>query len=417
VQRVLHFDSRTIQSYGGNYSAFEAARAAALASQQAAYVKQQREIAHLRRFVERFRAKATKARQAQSRVKALARMEAIAPAHVDSTFSFRFEAPLAAPVPLVKLEEAELGYEERTVLVKVDISILPGSRIALLGRNGAGKSTLVRALAGEGDLKAGKRIEGRGLGIGYFAQHQLEQLRSDESPLQHLVRIDAAAREQELRDFLGRFGFSGEQALAAVGRFSGGERSRLGLALIVRSRPNLLLLDEPTNHLDLEMRHALTLALQEYEGAVVLVSHDRHLIRTSADELWLVADGRAAPFDGDLEDYQTWLQAKAPAAGAGAEARSSRKEERRERARRQDARAAQRRPIENEAGALELEIDALALETERIDRDLIAAAQGASDGDAIAGMQRRRAEIQVRMQDLESRWYALQEALSALDSG
>jgi ATP-binding cassette subfamily F protein 3 len=416
VRRVLHFDSRRIQSYSGNYSAFEAARAAALASQQAAYAKQQREIAHLRRFVERFRAKATKARQAQSRVKALARMEAIAPAHVDSAFSFRFEAPLAAPVPLIRLEEAELGYAQCTVLSEVEMSILPGSRIALLGRNGAGKSTLVRALSGAGVLKAGKRVEGRGLRIGYFAQHQLEQLRSEESPLQHMMRIDAAAREQELRDFLGRFGFGGEQALAEVGSFSGGERSRLGLALIVRTRPNLLLLDEPTNHLDLEMRHALTLALQEYEGAVVLVSHDRHLIRTSADELWLVADARAAPFDGDLEDYQAWLQARTPAGGSGSETRGSRKEERRERARRQDALAARRRPMENEAGELEREMEALALETQRIDGDLIAAAQEARDGSAIAGMQRRRAEIQVQIQDLESRWYALQEALSGLDS-
>ena len=416
VRRVLHFDGRTIQSYSGNYSAFEAARAAALAGQQAAYAKQQREIAHLRRFVERFRAKATKARQAQSRVKALARMELIAPAHVDSAFSFQFEVPLAAPVPLVRLEDAHLGYGQHEVLHRVDMSILPGSRIALLGRNGAGKSTLLKALAGEAMLQAGTRIEGRGLTIGYFAQHQLEQLRGDESPLEHVLRMEPGAREQDLRDFLGGFGFSGEQALARVASFSGGERSRLGLALIVHRRPNLLLLDEPTNHLDLEMRHALTLALQEFEGAVVLVSHDRHLIRTTADDLWLVADGRALPFEGDLEDYRTWLQAQAAAASATAEPRSSRKEERRSRARRQDEVAAKRRPMQSEAGKLECEIEALAAESGRIDRELIEAAQGRIDGNAISGMQRRRAQIEAQVRELESRWYALQEALSALDA-
>jgi ATP-binding cassette subfamily F protein 3 len=228
--------------------------------------------------------------------------------------------------------------------------------------------------------------------------------------------MEPSAREQDLRDFLGGFGFSGEQALARVASFSGGERSRLGLALIVRRRPNLLLLDEPTNHLDLEMRHALTLALQEFDGAVVLVSHDRHLIRTTADDLWLVADGRALPFEGDLEDYRIWLQAQAAAASATSEPRSSRKEERRSRARRQDEVAAKRRPMQTEAGNLEREIEALAAESARIDRELIEAARGRIDGNAISGMQRRRAPIEAQVWELESRWYALQEALSALDA-
>jgi ATP-binding cassette subfamily F protein 3 len=415
VQRVLHFDSRTIVSYGGNYTQFEAARAGALATQQAAYAKQQREIEHLRRFVDRFRAKATKARQAQSRLKALARMEAIAPAHVDSAFSFYFDAPAAAPSPLIVLEDARLGYGARTVLNEVTLSILPGSRIALLGRNGAGKSTLVKALAGVEMPLAGKRTEGRGLAIGYFAQHQLEQLRDDENPLQHLMRDDASAREQDLRDYLGRFGFGGDQALAPVGPFSGGERSRLALARIVRRRPNLLLLDEPTNHLDLEMRHALTLALQEYDGAVVLVSHYRHMVRTSADELWLVAGGKVSAFDGDLDDYRTWLQSDKPARAGSADARSGRKEERRSRAQRQNEAAARRRPIAAEIRALEDEMDVLGDETQAIDRKLIEAASGSVDAGAIAAMHKRRAEIVARVQVAEERWYELQDALNTLE--
>ena len=413
VQRVLHFDGRSIVSYSGNYTAFEVARAAALATQQAAYAQQQRAIEHLRRFVDRFRAKATKASQAQSRLKALARMETIAPAHVDSAFSFRFDTPAAAPSPLIVLQDAALGYGERTVLNEVEFSILPGSRIALLGRNGAGKSTLVKALAGVEMPLTGERTEGRGLAIGYFAQHQLEQLRDDESALQHLLRIDAGAREQDLRDYLGRFGFGGDQALTPVGPFSGGERSRLALALIVRRRPNLLLLDEPTNHLDLEMRHALTLALQEYDGAVVLVSHDRHMVRTSADELWLVAQGQVSPFDGDLDDYRAWLQSDKPPRAA--DARAGRKQARRERARRQDEVAARRRPLESEIQALENEMDALGGETETIDRRLIEAASGSTDAAVIAGLQKRRAEIVARVEAIEQRWYELHDALSALE--
>ncbi|MGH8663586.1 MAG: ATP-binding cassette domain-containing protein [Burkholderiales bacterium] len=415
VQRVLHFDGRTIVSYSGNYTDFEVARAGALATQQAAYAKQQREIEHLRRFVDRFRAKATKASQAQSRLKALARMEAIAPAHVDSAFSFRFDSPTAAPSPLIVLQDARLGYGERTVLHEVELSILPGSRLALLGRNGAGKSTLVKALAAAESPLAGKRTEGRGLAIGYFAQHQLEQLRDDESALQHLLRIDAGAREQDLRDYLGRFGFGGDQALAPVGPFSGGERSRLALALIVRRRPNLLLLDEPTNHLDLEMRHALTLALQEYEGAVVLVSHDRHMVRTTADELWLVAGGQVSAFDGDLDDYRAWLQSDKPVRPGSADARAGRKEARRERARRQDEAAARRRPLEIELRALENEMGALGDETDAIDGRLIEAASGSVDAGFIADLHKRRAEIATRVQIAEERWYELQDALSALE--
>jgi ATP-binding cassette subfamily F protein 3 len=416
IGRVLHFEAEMVVSYSGNYSMFENARAQALSGQQAAYVKQQREIAHLRGFVERFRAKATKARQAQSRMKALARMESIAPAHVDTPFTFTFASPQSAPSPLIGLDRACFGYSEHTVLAEVTISILPGSRIGLIGRNGAGKSTFIRALVGELPLVSGERREGRGLAIGYFAQHQLEQLRSDESPLQHLVRIDPSAREQELRDFLGRFGFVADQALAAVGPFSGGERSRLALALIVRARPNLLLLDEPTNHLDLEMRHALTLALQEYEGAVVLVSHDRHMLRTTADDLWLVAGGRVQPFDGDLDDYGFWLQASETKGERSTDSRITRKDERRERAQRQNEIAAKRRPFEARIRALEGELAALESERDAIDRKLGSnATYGSSLAEQIAALHKRRAEIELRLEVAEARWYEAQHAIEAID--
>ena len=418
IERVLHFEAETVVSYSGNYSMFENARAQALSRQQATYAKQQREITHLRGFVERFRAKATKARQAQSRIKALARMERIAPAHVDTPFTFAFASPQSAPSPLISLECACFGYGEHRVLTDVTVSILPGSRIGLVGRNGAGKSTFIKALTGALPLVSGELREGRGLAIGYFAQHQLEQLCSDQSPLQHLVRIDPRAREQELRDFLGRFGFVGDRALAAVGPFSGGERSRLALALIVRTRPNLLLLDEPTNHLDLEMRHALTLALQEYEGAVVLVSHDRHMLRTTADDLWLVAGGRVQSFDGDLDDYRSWLQISATKDEKRTDSRVTRRDERRERAQRQNEVAAKRRPFEARIRALENELAALESERDAIDDQLGSnATYGSSMAEQIATLHKRRAEVELRLGAAEERWYEAQHAIEEIDRG
>jgi ATP-binding cassette subfamily F protein 3 len=315
VERIVHIEQSTAKLYTGNYSAFEEQRAAQLSQQQSLYERQQREIRHMMSFVERFRAKASKARQAQSRLKALERMERIAPAHVDSPFEFAFLAPQKLPRPLLALEQQSAGYGERVVLQSLNMTIAPGARIALLGRNGAGKSTLMKLLAGELEARTGKRTEARDLRIGYFAQHQLEQLEITESPLQHLRRLggEAAARstEQELRSFLGGFGFSGDRVFEPVAPFSGGEKARLVLALVSFRRPNLLLLDEPTNHLDLEMRQALAVALQDYEGAVVLVAHDRHLLRAVADELILVDAGRASPFDGDLEDYARWFMTSA----------------------------------------------------------------------------------------------------------
>ncbi|HEU4603187.1 MAG TPA: ATP-binding cassette domain-containing protein [Steroidobacteraceae bacterium] len=339
VNRIVHIEAGTARIYSGNFSDFEEQRAAQLAQQQSMYERQQREIQHMMSFVERFRAKASKARQAQSRLKALERMQRIAPAHVDSPFEFQFLSPTKLPRPLLTIEKQSAGYGDRVVLSGINLTIVPGQRIALLGRNGAGKSTLMKLLAGELTALDGQRTEARDLRIGYFAQHQLEQLSPTESPLDHLKRLggEAAARatELELRSFLGGFGFSGDRVFEAIGPFSGGEKARLVLALVSYLRPNLLLLDEPTNHLDLEMRQALAVALQDYEGAVVLVSHDRHLLRAVADDLVLVDQGVAKPFDGDLDDYARWfmtrekaeVQAETEAPANSAEQRKQRKRE------------------------------------------------------------------------------------------
>jgi ATP-binding cassette, subfamily F, member 3 len=326
TDRIVNLEHGSIRAYRGNYSAFEIQRASELAEQASLRTRQQREIRHMESFVERFRAKASKARQAQSRLKALERMQRIAPAHVDSPFEFSFATPAKLPRPLIALEHQTVGYDGRVVVGDINLTVAPGDRLALLGRNGAGKSTVMKLLAGELTAQSGVRTEARDLRVGYFAQHQLEQLAVRESPLQQLRDVDEAWRggagprtdEQELRDFLAGFGFRGDRVFEPVGPFSGGEKARLVLALVAYRRPNLLLLDEPTNHLDLEMRQALAVALQDYEGAVVLVSHDRHLLSTVVDEFRLVADGRALPFDGDLEDYARWLATSHAAAASGA---------------------------------------------------------------------------------------------------
>jgi len=279
-----------------------------MAQQQSMYEKQQRQVAHLQSYIDRFRAQATKAKQAQSRIKALERMTLLAPAHVDSPFQFEFLPPRALPNPLLKLENVRAGYGETSILQQINFQLLPGSRIGLLGRNGAGKSTLIKLLSGSVPPQAGDLWYANGVSIGYFAQHQLETLRPQDSPLQHLVRLAPQATEQSLRDFVGGFGFHGDKALAPCGPFSGGEKARLVLALLVYQRPNLLLLDEPTNHLDLDMREAIVMALQGFEGAIVVVSHDRHLLASTTDEFYLVAHGKVAPFAGDLQDYYQWLQ-------------------------------------------------------------------------------------------------------------
>jgi ATP-binding cassette subfamily F protein 3 len=314
VQTIVHIDRRKLRRYTGNYSAFEEQRMQGLVLAQSQYEKQQREREHLQSFIDRFRAKATKARQAQSRMKMLARMEELAPVHAAAPFSFEFREPLRSPDPLLVLEDVAAGYGDKTVLSNVKLTLRAGERIGLLGVNGAGKSTLIKTVAGVLAPLGGSAVFNKGVEIGYFAQHQVEMLRDDQTPLWHLSRLAAKTREQELRDYLGSFNFPGEMATGPVEHFSGGEKARLALALIVWQRPNLLLLDEPTNHLDLETREALTVALAQFEGTLVLVSHDRHLLRASTEQLVVVREGRVQEFDGDLDDYRlALLNRKAPA--------------------------------------------------------------------------------------------------------
>jgi len=312
VNVILHIDQKKLRRYGGNYSDVEVQRAQSIILAAGQRAKQERERAHLQSFIDRFKAKATKARQAQSRMKMLAKMEDLAPLHVTAPFSFEFREPLRAPNPLLVLEDAEAGYEDKTagfktVLRGINFSLQSEQRYGLLGVNGAGKSTLIKTIPGELQPKKGTALFNKGLAIGYFAQHQVEMLRDDQSPAWHLQRIAPNVREQELRNFLGGFNFPGDMATGSIAHFSGGEKARLALALIVWARPNLLLLDEPTNHLDLETREALTVALAQFEGTLVLVSHDRHLLRATTDQFLIVADGQLKPFDGDLDDYKDWL--------------------------------------------------------------------------------------------------------------
>lgn len=307
VTHITHMHSQKLDLYKGNYSTFERSRAERLAQQQVQFEKQQQRIAEIEQFVRRFKAKASKAKQAQSRIKELERMERIAAAHVDSPFSFHFHSSDKVSNPLLSLRESDCGYAAKPVLKNVSLTLTPGSRIGLLGPNGAGKSTLIKTLMGDLAAINGERHTGEHLRIGYFAQHQLEALDPEASPLLHIMRLSPQATDQQVRNYLGSFGFNGDDALAPVKQFSGGEKARVALALIAWQRPNLLLLDEPTNHLDLEVRHALTVAMQEFEGAVILVSHDRHLLRNTVDQFLLVANGAVSEFSGDLDDYQRWL--------------------------------------------------------------------------------------------------------------
>lgn len=307
IDRVIHIEHQKLNEYTGNYTSFEIQRATKISQQNAAFQQQQRKVAHLQSFIDRFKAKATKAKQAQSRIKALEKMELIAPAYADSPFEFEFRPPLALPSPLLMMEKVSAGYGEKTVLESVKLNLVPGSRIGLLGRNGVGKSTLIKLLAGEIPTQRGNIQLAKGVQLGYFAQHQVDTLRFDESPLWHLQKIAPEKTEQELRNYLGGFDFKGDKVTQKVQSFSGGEKARLVLALIVWQRPNLLLLDEPTNHLDLDMRQALTDALTYYEGSLVVVSHDRHLLRSTVNEFYLVHDRKVEEFKGDLDDYQKWL--------------------------------------------------------------------------------------------------------------
>ena len=423
TNRIVNLEHGHARAYRGNYSAFEQQRASELAEQAALYARQQREIRHTQSFVERFRAKASKARQAQSRLKALERMQRIAPAHVDSMFEFSFAPPTKLPRPLLALERQSVGYAARTVVSGISLSIAPGDRVALLGRNGAGKSTVMKLLAGALSASVGTRTEARDLKIGYFAQHQLEQLNAKDTPCQHLRELSESmadqATEQQLRDFLGAFGFQGDRVFEPIAPFSGGEKARLVLALLAYQRPNLLLLDEPTNHLDLEMRQALAVALQDYEGAVMLVSHDRHLLRVVADQLLLVDQGRLSEFDGDLEDYARRLSTNSPApapltatAPAVAETPRESAEARKARKRAQAEFRSALAPLRARIAELERELNRLLAERGRIEQQL---ANPRSDADRarLVQLAQARASIAKRVSEVESTWLQASEQLEA----
>ncbi|MBD9586412.1 ATP-binding cassette domain-containing protein [Pseudomonas sp. PDM03] len=415
VDHVAHVDQRKITLYRGGYSAFERARAERLAQQQQAYEKQQAQRAHMESYIARFKAQATKARQAQSRIKALERMEELSAAHVDSPFDFVFRESTKISSPLIDLSDARLGYGDKAVLEKVKLQLTPGARIGLLGPNGAGKSTLIKNLAGELSPLAGRLTRGENTVVGYFAQHQLDSLDSKASPLLHLQRLAPTEREQTLRDFLGGFDFRGARIDEPVLNFSGGEKARLALALIAWERPNLLLLDEPTNHLDLEMRLALTMALQEFSGAVLVVSHDRHLLKSTTDNFYLVADGKVEEFDGDLEDYARWLvdyrQRNAPVNTTPVNPDKTDKK-----AQRQAAAALRQQlaPHKREADKLEAELGKLheklaKIDTSLGDSDIYEPARKNDLRDLLA----EQAKLKVREAELEEAWM---EALELLES-
>ena len=414
VTHVAHIEQGTLTMYTGNYSAFEIRRAEHLANQQSAYEKQQREIAHMQSFVDRFRAKATKARQAQSRIKALERMKMISAAHIDSPFHFKFRIPDKMPDLLLHLENVSTGYTEEPILTGINLNILAGNRIGLLGYNGAGKSTLIKLLAGEMSASKGERTEAKDINIGYFAQHQLEQLDSHASPLLHLQRIDPKATESQLRNFLGGFGFQNDMAMSPVAPFSGGEKARLVLAMVVYHKPNLLLLDEPTNHLDLEMRHALSMALQEFEGAMVIVSHDRHMLRSVTDTLLLVDGGKVEPFDGDLDDYKKWVkdhdkeEPSTDISNNPKNAGTSKKQQR------QNA-AAQRREqqsLQNKIKKLEKEIDKLNGENQKIHESLSdSSLYDANNKQELKELLAKQTETNKQLQHSEQLWLEANEEL------
>jgi ATP-binding cassette subfamily F protein 3 len=436
VNVIVHIDERKLKRYSGNYSAFERQRAAQMALSQAAFEKQSRQRDHLQSFVDRFKAKASKAKQAQSRMKMLAKMEELAPLRAAAEFSFEFREPLSAPNPLLVMEDVNAGYRsddaEKVIVSDITFSLQTGQRIGLLGVNGAGKSTLIKTIAGDLQPLSGDAHLGKGLAIGYFAQHQVEMLRHDESPLWHLGHIAPNVREQELRNFLGRFNFGGEMVTSKIAPFSGGEKARLALALIVWQRPNLLLLDEPTNHLDLETREALTIALAQFEGTVVLVSHDRHLLRATTDEFMIVADGKLQPFDGDLDDYRDWLfktklgktgaalpsnagkpQESAPAALQVS--REDKQERRRAEAEERQRKSAQKKPIEQRIKRLDEQMTKLSARKVAVDARLAdPAIYDDANKDELKSLIVDQAYLVKELGQLETEWLVQQEALEQL---
>ena len=422
VDRIVNIERQKLDNYSGNYSSFERQRAEKLAQQQATFEKQQERIAHVESYIRRFRASATKARQAQSRIKELERMEKISAAHVDSPFSFTFTCSDKMSVPLVHISGADIGYqtennEVKKILSKVELAIRAETRIGLLGPNGAGKSSLVKTLSGALPLLAGERTNGEHFKLGYFAQHQLEALDINASAALHIQRLSPTAREQEIRDFLGSFDFHGERAFEPITHFSGGEKARLALAIIAWEKPNVLLLDEPTNHLDLEMRHALTMALQDFEGAVIIVSHDRHLLRNTVNEFLLVADGRVSEFDGDLEDYYKWLLQERQTQAAAEEKYAPENENKVDKKAQRQQSAAQRqqlKPLTNKLKNLESQMEKY--QTKLADIETQLGDSSIYDDKNKANLQQLlldQAKVQQQLDEAEENWLLISEEIEA----
>ncbi|MBP6117266.1 MAG: ATP-binding cassette domain-containing protein [Neisseriaceae bacterium] len=413
---IAELAQQKLTAYTGNYDAFEQARALKLSQQQSAYEKQQGHIAHLQSFITRFKAKATKAKQAQSRVKALERLELIAPAHLDSQFNFEFISPDHLPNPLLKIDHADLGYGDQPIFKDLTFSLESGARYGLLGVNGSGKSTLIKTIAGTLAPLSGSVIKSEKLNVGYFAQHQLDTLRPDQSPIWHIQSLSPEAKEQDIRNFLGGFNFVGDMAMQAIEPFSGGEKARLALAMIVWQKPNLLLLDEPTNHLDLNLRHALTFALQSFSGALILVSHDRSLLEATTDSFLLVQDGKLTPFDGDLNAYRLWrleqFSSKAPAASGD---QVSRKDVKRKEAQLRQALSSQTKPYVSKIAKAEKDMDALGVQQAELEAFL-------ASEDAYAPEQKDRlqknlaelAQIKSRLTEIEADWLMWQETVEQI---
>ena len=416
--QTVELSDQKLTLYGGNYDFYQAERARRLAQQQAAYLKQQAQIKHLQSFIDRFKAKATKAVQAQSRMKALDKLERIAPAHFDSGFSFEFDSPAHLPNPLLQLDKADLGYGGEPVLHGIDLSLESGARYGLLGVNGSGKSTFIKTLAGELNVLSGRIVRSDKLNIGYFAQHQLDTLRPDQSPLWNIQKLSPDVREQEIRNFLGSFNFVGDAALQKTEPFSGGEKARLALAMIVWQKPNLLLLDEPTNHLDLDMRHALTLALQSFQGALIVVSHDRSLLEATTDSFLLIEQGRLKTFDGDLEDYRRYRLAQENAAAAPAASAQSRnrKDAKRVEAQIRQEKARLGKPLQQKINQAEKEMAALG-EIQTACEAFLAQEDAYSDANKTKLQQTlaQLAETKVKLEKQEENWLAWQEELEQIN--
>ncbi|PJG85498.1 ABC transporter ATP-binding protein [Conservatibacter flavescens] len=427
VNKILHIENQQLNEYTGDYSSFEIQRTTKLAQHNALYRQQQQKITHLQKYIDRFKAKASKAKQAQSRVKALERMELIAPAYVDTPFHFEFRAPLALPNPLLMMEQVSAGYHNQhnedhvEILQKIKLNLVPGSRIGLLGKNGAGKSTLIKLLAGELAPLSGHIQLAKGVQLGYFAQHQLDTLRADESALWHLQKLAPQHTEQQLRDYLGQFAFHGDKVHQTVHHFSGGEKARLVLALIIWQRPNLLLLDEPTNHLDLDMRQALTEALVDYQGSLVIVSHDRHLLRNTVDEFYLVHDKQVEEFKGDLDDYQKWLNEVNNGNHAVKNQENELKikenshENRKDQKRREAELRQQTAPIRKKIVQLENLMDTLSaqladIETQLADTDLYLA----ENKEKLTALLAQQTENKKSQENTETQWLSLQEELEQI---